>query len=738
MKPMDLGTGRKMDFKNKNEKKRKKILLSFILISPVFSICSFYLFCKSPVKKNHDANVLIITLDTTRADRIGVYGYEPARTPNIDAIAREGVRFENAYTPVPLTLPSHCSLFTGTIPLYHTVRNNGRYRLPEQADTLAEILKRRGFVTAAFVSSFTVDSRFGLDQGFDTYNDNLPVKKGLVKTYHSERPAALVFEDFACWFKTHSSKNKNKTFFAWVHFFDPHLPYSPPEPFKSRFQKNPYDGEIAYMDVYVGKIIDLLKEKQMLQNTLIIIAGDHGEAFGEHGEFGHMMFCYEENLKVPFIFYCQNRLPGNRKIVSRVNLTDILPTILDFLEIKIPSHRHLEGASLLPLIEGEKIGVGERFFYIESLFPKESLGCAPVKGLIKGDYKFIDLPKPELYDLEKDPCERENLFLEQNATAKKLKHTLSRFIKQYDSLALRFRSGRTLSLEEERKLKSLGYFSAPQKRSKVGRLPDPKDKVDSLTEFIKGNRSRGEGNIDAALLHFHRAIEMNPTFSWPYSTLALVYFENGKIEDAIQVLKKGMADNPDDYQLKIDYSMLLKKQSRFDEAIKILCALNMQGPVDSGAEINYLLGDLYTKKGDIGNAILSFQRSLDTEPENLVIKKKLVYLLHQSKRFSEALEIYRDLENITPNDTGLLFNMAVLYDQLGKYILSRSYYKKLIGKKPPVRVYFSYAVLLAKTGDLKEAVKQMRRFINNYSPDDALKKSARQYLKKWKVPKKAD
>jgi len=712
-------------------KKGKKIFLSLTLISLVFSICSFYLFCKSPVKKYPDVNVLIITLDTTRVDRIGIYGYKPARTPHIDAIAREGVRFENAYTPVPLTLPSHCSIFTGTIPLYHNVRNNGRYRLPEQVDTLAEILKRRGFLTAAFVSSFTVDSRFGLDQGFDTYNDHLLVKKGLVKTYHSERPASLVFEDFSFWFKIHSSKNKNKKFFAWVHFFDPHLPYSPPEPFKSRFQKNPYDGEIAFMDVYVGKIIDLLKEKQVLQRTLIVIAGDHGEAFGEHGEFGHMMFCYEENLKVPLIVYCHNRLPGNRKIVSRANLTDILPTILDFLGITIPSHQHLQGTSLLPLIEEGKIEVEERIFYIESLFPKESLGCAPVRGLITGDFKFIDLPRPELYNLEKDPCEKENLFLKKNATANKLKHTLFQFIKQYDALALRFKSGRTLSLEDERKLKSLGYFSTSQKRSEVGKPPDPKDKVDSLTEFIKGNRSRGEGKIDEALLHFNRAIEMSPTFSWPYSTLALVYFENGKIEEAIKVLKKGIARNPEEYQLRIDYAMLLKKQSRFDEAIKILHALDIQGPVDSGTEINYLLGDLYTEKGDIERAILSFQKALETEPENQVIKKKLVYLLHKSQKFSKALEIYLELEKAAPNDTGLLFNMAVLYDQLGKYILSKSYYKKLISKKPPVRAYFSYAVLLAKTGDLKEALKQMRRFIDNYSPNDALKKSARQYLKEW-------
>ncbi|MCX6582259.1 MAG: sulfatase-like hydrolase/transferase [Candidatus Aminicenantes bacterium] len=691
-----------------------------------------------PVKITPVANVLVITLDTTRADRIGIYGYKPGQTPHIDGIARKGVRFENAYTPAPLTLPAHCSLFTGDIPLAHGVRNNGRYRLPGQIDTLAEILLRRGFTTAAFVSSFTLESRFGLDQGFATYNDNLPVKKGQVKTYSSERTAEEVFADFAAWFENFHRQDKNKKFFAWVHFFDPHMPYTPPEPFKTRFQQNPYDGEIAYMDVYIGKIMTLLEEKQALANTLIVIVGDHGEAFGEHGEFGHMVFCYEENLRVPLVFYAPGRLPENKSIADRANLVDIMPTILDFLAIPIqPGSGRVpgpgpRGISLLPLIAGA--AAKEKTFYIESVFPAEALGCAPVKGLIKGEYKFIDLPHPELYRLATDPGEKENLFFKQNAVARQLKQTLAQLIKQYEPPTAH--PGRKLSADEERKLKSLGYFSSSIKYSNAANLPDPKDKIASLTEFVVGSRLKGEGKTNEAIVYFNRAIELNPTFSWPYSMLAQAYLESGKIDEALNVLKKGIAQNPGEYQLKIDYTLLLKKQARWDEAIEILKGLLRQegGIVDVGPEVYFILGDLYTEKRDAANAISNYRPASLAEPENFVIKQKLVYLLHQSKKYPEALEIYRDLEKATPGDAGLLLNMAILYEQIKKYDLSKTYYLKLVTQNPapPVRVYYNYALLLAKTGNFQEAAKQMQRFIDNYPADDSLKNTAREYLEKWK------
>lgn len=327
---------------------RGGIAILIFLMAGLASFLIWRLIIITPVKKESQLSVLLITLDTTRADRLGCYGYSKAETPNIDWFASRGVRFANAYASVPLTFPSHCSIMTGTYPLYHGARNNGNYRLHSDLLTLAEILKDKGYNTAAFVSSFTVDSRFGLDQGFEIYDDDF--RRGQAfKALNAERRAEEVFEPFSSWIET----RKRGPFFCWLHFFDPHLPYDPPSPYKEKFAHELYDGEVAYMDYYVGKVIEKLKEKNLLSQVLIVLAGDHGEAFGEKGESGHGVFLYEESLRVPLIFYADYRLPVNRIIKARVRLIDIMPTILDLLEITIP--KEVQGKSLLPYIVRESL-----------------------------------------------------------------------------------------------------------------------------------------------------------------------------------------------------------------------------------------------------------------------------------------------------------------------------------------------------------------------------------------------
>ena len=283
------------------------------------------------VTPNPRSNVLLITMDTTRADRLGSSGYPAASTPNLDSLAGSGVSFADAYSPVPLTLPAHCTILSGLYPLAHKVRNNGNYSLPGQVTTLAEMLGRRGYQTSAFVSSFVLDSRFGLGRGFSVYDDDFA--SGGAKTYRSERNADAVLAAFSRWLAGRAQGR----FFSWVHFFDPHAPYDPPEPYRQRFAGSLYDGEIAFMDHAIGGIMALLKEKGLLADTLVVVAGDHGEAFGEHGEFGHQVFCYGENLRVPLIFNAPGHLPKNLRLRQAACLTDILPTILDFLQARSPS-----------------------------------------------------------------------------------------------------------------------------------------------------------------------------------------------------------------------------------------------------------------------------------------------------------------------------------------------------------------------------------------------------------------
>ncbi len=703
----------------------RKIII--VILVPLITIIIFFFilkkgskFSQKQVEINNHSNVLLITLDTTRADKIGIYGCKDVKTPNIDSLAMEGVRFENAYSSVPITFPSHCSIFTGTYPLYHKARNNGNYFLPQKIETLTEILKRNGYTTSAFISSFTVDSRFGLDQGFDVYHDDFLIKN---KGYNSERPAELVYKDFSQWF----GKNFQKKFFTWVHFFDPHSPYAPPEPYKTEYSSNPYLGEIAYADFYVGKIVELLKANHVFENTLIIIAGDHGEAFGEHKEFGHQVFCYEENLKVPLIFYAKDGLHGNLRFIEKVNLIDIMPTLLDFIQLSIPAF--VQGFSLMPLINDEKIK--ERDFYIESVYSREALGCAPIKGNIQKDFKFIDLPKPELYNLKTDPEEKNNLISKHPILLNKLKYQLNELIKIHSTLE--FNSQRKLSQEEKNRLASLGYISATQRKNNTQMLPDPKDGIEGYNEFFKGVQLARKKNFNEAEKYFKKAISITPFFVVPYGSLARIYQDSGRSDDAIRLFKKGIENNPDGHFLKFEYAQLLLELNRIDDAEIMLKKIEKLNLIDLGIQIHTLLGDINFIKKKYEQSINDYKKVLNIEPENRYIKKSLGHIFHISNRFPEALNIYLELENEDPKDLDLSNSIAILYIQMNELDKAENYFERLINNYPNVAdIYYNYAGLLAKRGKFKRAISTMEKFMFLYKKDDLKKGKAQQYIKEWK------
>jgi len=673
------------------------------------------------IKKDNHVNILLITLDTTRADKIGVYGCKDVKTPNIDSLARSGIYFINAYTPVPITLPAHCSIMTGTYPIYHQVRNNGNYVLDQKTETLAEILKRNRYVTSAFVSSFTVDSRFGLDQGFDVYNDNLLVN---IKEYKSERKAEKVFEDFSQWFH----KNSTEKFFCWLHFFDPHDPYDPPEPFKSEYESNKYLGEIAYVDYYVGKTVDLLKEKQVLEKTLIIIVGDHGEAFGEHEEFGHQIFCYEENLKVPFIFYAPGRIPENLTSDSKVNLIDVMPTILDFTQLQIPDS--VQGISLIPMIGRNKMI--HREFYIESIYAREALGCAPTEGIIQGDFKFLRLPKPELYNIKTDHKEKNNLFSKNPKLSRKLIKCLDELIKRYSSG--KFDSQSKLSQEEKRRLASLGYLVGTKSSINTQSLIDPKEGIEGYNYFLKGTRFIKENNFEEAEILLKQSITILPSFPPIYSRLADVYLIQGRKDDAINLFEKAIQDNPSAHILKLEYAQLLGKLNRINKSVDILKELSELNLPDIGSSIYYILGQIYLTKEKYSQSIDYLNKALDLDPDNSYIKKQLALALYKFGRFKEALEIYLKLEKEEPMNLVFLKNMAILYTRVNEYDNAISYFEKIISIYPDVPdIYYNYACLLAEKYKFEKAVFNMEKFLKLYDKDDARKKKAQDYIRRWKI-----
>lgn len=416
-----------------------------------------------------DWNLLVVTFDTTRADHIGCYGNHGIRTPTMDQLAREGWLFANAATPVPATLPGHSSLMTGLYPFNHGARANGSFQLEPRNVTLAEILSDHGFRTGAAISAYVLDSTYGLDQGFEVYHDDLTRGIKHSPNMFRERPAELTNEPVFAWLREHADEQ----FFFWVHYFDPHAVYLAPEPFRSEYAQNPYNGEIAYTDAQLGKLLGLLSELGVRDKTLVVVTSDHGEGLGEHGEMTHSLLIYDPTMHVPMIIHAGGALGGGKVIDRQVNLVDVMPTILDLLGIDMPSE--LDGLSLLQ--PGPE---GPRACYIETLSSKTLHGWAPLLGVRRDDYKFILAPRPEVYDLRKDPKELVNLYYSHPDVAVDLHELLKEFVGDDPLLAADVTQNLEMDDESIRKLAALGYVMTTPKAQvdeDADEQIDPKDGI---------------------------------------------------------------------------------------------------------------------------------------------------------------------------------------------------------------------------------------------------------------------
>jgi arylsulfatase A-like enzyme len=354
--------------------------------------------------------LVVITLDTTRADRLSPYGFMNVSLPALERLARESVVFDAATTVAPLTLPAHTSLFTGLLPPHHGVRDNVDPPLPESFTTLAELLESRGFRTGAFVGSVVLDPDRGLRQGFGEYTSVPPVHGPFER--RRQRRADAVVDDALRWLEKVDQAG-NAPFFLWVHLYDAHAPYDPPEPFASQYGYNPYVGEIAYTDSQIGRLIEGLDRRRLLNRSAVVVAGDHGESLGERGEPDHGIFVYENVLRVPLFVRAPQLRPG--RIGEVVRLTDVMPTVLDVLGVPSPA---VDGISLLPLVRGQVRDLDLEAF-AESIQP-ERLGWSSLRALRVGRYKVIDAPRPEFFDLERDPFEQTNIYAQRRALADRM------------------------------------------------------------------------------------------------------------------------------------------------------------------------------------------------------------------------------------------------------------------------------------------------------------------------------
>ena len=554
-------------------------------------------------------NVLLITLDTTRADHLGCYGYEGVDTPAIDSLGERGVRFDHAFTSMPMTLPAHTTILTGLEPYRHGVRNNGRYRLLPGQTTLAEILKEQGYATAAFVSSFVLDRRFGLDQGFDVYDFEVSTKgwQG-PRSLSNEREANHVTAAAIEWLKSHRAESGSDPFFLWVHYFDPHAPYdSPLKNLPARPGVPPpivsYDAEIAFVDSQLQRLLDVLDRQALRDRTLIVLVSDHGESLGDHGEDQHGVFLYDATMRVALILSCPTLFEGSYWVNDRVvGTVDIVPTVADLVDARLPGD--VDGRSML-IKERDT----DRGIYLESLYPKENLASAPLYGLRRLNDKFILAPRSEYYDLKRDAGELKNRYGKVEP-ALVLERRLTEIIGEWseDGAAVR-----TMSKEEAERLAALGYVSLSGGMD-ADDLPDPKDRLPIMNRLREVDELKKQGRFAEALVIATEIADQVPGVDNPIMTIAELQVRLGRPKHAMGVLEE-FAESYYSSEVMVALARLYYEQKRYEQMERALQAVEIKDP-ERGA-VPLTRGDRYYDEERYEEAVREYEKAIRIDGERV-------------------------------------------------------------------------------------------------------------------------
>jgi arylsulfatase A-like enzyme/Tfp pilus assembly protein PilF len=543
-------------------------------------------------------HVLLVTVDTLRPDRLSCYNVKFARTPAVDALAAGGVLFERAFAHNPTTLPSHANILTGMSPLFHGVSENSKSRLPGAALTLAEHLRGAGYATAAFIGAFPLDSRFGLDQGFDHYDDSLPSRPARTGTY-AERGAGDVVDAARAWIS-----GRGGNWFCWVHLFDPHAPYAPPEPHFSRYKDDPYSGEAAYVDAELGRLFGELRTSGLLGETIVVLTADHGESLGEHGELTHSYFAYNSTLHIPLVVAGPGLKPG--RVGANVSHCDIFPTVCELAGVTVPGG--LQGRSFAGLAKGGKRP--EQPIYFESLEPYLNKGCAPLRGFIEGRTKYMDSPVPEVYDLAADFEEKTNLAGERDPAPLK---------KRMDALAASLSSrtassgARTADAGTLEKLRSLGYVATPvaKVRSAYGPAEDLKNFLPYQQRLERAILMAARGDAAGAVRELTALAEEKKDFSPVPIYLSQILSSQGRMADAVKALEAAVAASPEDYSLLSSLGTLLVQSRQYDRAAEVLARAVKIVDFDPAAWDN--LGIAAMRKGEYAKALGYLDRAVELD-----------------------------------------------------------------------------------------------------------------------------
>src|SRR6185437_7916918 len=541
-------------------------------------------------------NVVVITLDTLRPDHLHCYGYPNIETPALDGLARNGVLFEDAVAQAPLTPPSHASIFTGQYPTVHHVRNTGGFVLQSSSRPIARILHDQGWDTAAFVSSAVLKKTFGFNNGFDVYDDQMP-RGGNRRDFREdpERRGSDTVDRALQWLNTQSGK----PYFLWVHLYDPHMPYNPPGEFKEKYKNHPYDGEIAYTDQQVGRLLAAINQKSAAGKTIIAVLSDHGESLSEHGEFTHGVFLYDATLRIPFLM-AGTGIPAGTRVKQQVRSIDFLPTLLSLLGGKPPAN--IQGVNLVPAFSGKTVDTA--ISYEETLYPKLALGWAELRGIRTNRWKYIRAPKPELYDLAQDPKETTNVLREHPAEVEHLSAQLTDVVGHGGSEKVKTKM---VDDRQMAQLRSLGYLSgfSPQGYDLNGRGPDPKDQVGILKLLYEAE---------------------NPAAPLPEAR-------------RIALLQQVLREDPNNPSLYHQIGGELEKMGRYAEALR-LYQTALQHGVENG-RLHSRIADLSLRKGDKDTAIAEYEKAAQFNPSDLESQTNLATAYLEKGRAIDAERVFK-------------------------------------------------------------------------------------------------
>jgi arylsulfatase A-like enzyme/Flp pilus assembly protein TadD len=656
-------------------------------------------------------NVILITIDTLRADYLGCYGSRRVETPVIDGLAAAGSLFERAYCQVPMTPPSHASILTGTYPQTHGVRDFTSPGLRLGFPTLAGILKNAGYTTAAFVSAYVLDSVWGLNQGFDTYYDRFAprdfqgVNPGTVQRRAGES-VNLVLD----WLKA----APRLPYFLWVHLYDPHHDYNPPEPFRTRYADDRYGGEVAYADRELGRLIAALKERGEFDTSLIILTSDHGEAFGEHEEAEHGFFVYDTTVRIPLIF----KLPGSTRtgparITSIVETVDIAPTVLQLTGASMDRKIPMQGTGLLGAMMG-KPGSLPAFSYSETLYPRLNFGWSDLASYTEGRFKYIRAPRPELYDVESDPGEKENLFPRQQAVAGNLRQKLEMF---------RQRLGlpdpaRTAAADPKRleALRSLGYVavSVPVKNTASG-LTDPKDRVRIFNRILLAMQAADAGALPKSNELLSQVLREEPDLFIAHYSLGVNRLKAGENEKALEAFTTASALNPGFDLTEINRASALARLGRVDDAIGTLEALLRQNPLRLEARRQIAL--LFSRKKDYGRAIEIYRDILVSRPQDAETTKYLGIAQVEAEQYKAGAETLQKALRLGIEDAMVYNFLGIAVANLGRTGDALASYRKSLKIRPDYQqARLNLAFALMNSGQTGEAKKEFAVICRSASP----------------------